>query len=236
MVIVMKDMESLQDFLNRINSFNQNSLPKDCDMQTNTNLLKKVDTNGKLLNYSGNTIVFYLPEDVKEKIYLIQQKLYDICGDILAEQLTKDSFHITLHDLLNGIPSENLQQEILKIQPLAIKILDNKTDIIRMKSNFLFNMVNTSMVLGFEPVDNDSHKTLMRYYQDFQNVVNLDYSLTPHVTIAYFKPQIINKNQVENLQIVIDWVKAQKSIYFDLSGSMLKYQTFTNMNNYKTVI
>ena len=236
MVIVMRDIESLQDFLNRINSFNQNSLPKDCDMQTNPNLFKKVDNNGKLLEYFGNTIIFCLPEEVKEKIYLIEQKLYDICGDVLAEPLAKDSFHITLHDLLNGTPSENLQQEMLKIQSLAIKMLDNKTDIIRMKSNFLFNMVNTSMVLGFEPVDNDSHKTLMRYYQDFQSVVNLDYPLTPHVTIAYFKLQIINKNQVKNLQSVIDWVKNQESIYCDLSGSMLKYQTFTNMNNYKTVI
>ena len=43
-----------------------------------------------------------LPEEVKRKIQVIQSKLYEECSDILAEPLIGDTFHITLHDLLNG--------------------------------------------------------------------------------------------------------------------------------------
>ena len=51
--------------------------------------------------FIGNTIVF-LPDEVKIRIYAIQEQLHRECSDILAEPLIKDTFHITLHDLLNG--------------------------------------------------------------------------------------------------------------------------------------
>ena len=57
---------------------------------------KKVDNFGKTKTFIGNTIVFLLPKEVKEKIHVIQNKLHKECGSILAEPLVKDTFHITM--------------------------------------------------------------------------------------------------------------------------------------------
>ncbi len=230
-----QQLETLDEFRSRTGSFNQNSLPVGKDMETNASLTRKVSCEGRMLGFGGNTIVFCLLSEVKEKIHVIQRRLYEVCGDILADPLATDTFHITLHDLVNGSLSAKLEQEILCIQRSAMKLANDisaEGRHIRMQSTFLFNMVNTSMVLGFEPVDEESCRILMEYYERFQNVVRLDYPLTPHVTLAYFKPGRIHMEQVGRLQSVIDFAKTQEKIHTELLGEMLEYQIFSDMNHY----
>ncbi len=230
-------LETLREFLERTGSFNQSSLPAGCGMDTNPGLTRKVSAEGRLLGYYGNTVVYRLPDEAKRQIRILQDKLYAVCGDVLAEPLAEDTFHITLHDLVSGPASPDLERAVREVEPAAAARTaecSNEPGIIRMRSSFLFNMVNTSMVLGFEPEDEESCHRLMRNYEAFQDIVALNYPLTPHVTLAYFKPGTIRAEQVGRLQSVIDFARAREVIRVELSGSMLEYQIFSSMNCYRT--
>ena len=61
-------LETLQEFQQRTCGFTSSSLPSG-SMETNPGLSKKVDREGKFLEYQGNTVVFDLPWKVKEKIF-----------------------------------------------------------------------------------------------------------------------------------------------------------------------
>ncbi len=230
--------ETLAELHSRISKFNQSSLPLGKTLTTNPNLTKKVNSDGTLLAYQGNTTVFTLDNNARRQIRSIQNRLYSTCHFSLAERLCSDTFHITLHDLLSDSPSQKLLNSLQDIQPKAqklVKDINARNESIQMQSTFLFNMVNTSMVLGFEPVDEESCQILMRYYQMFQDVVPLNYALTPHVTLAYFKPGHINAEQVQKLQNVIDFVKQRPPIFTTLCSQDLQYQFFLDMNIYRTL-
>ena len=232
-----RHLETLREFLERTGSFNQSSLPIGCGMDTNPGLTRKVGAEGRLLDYHGNTVVYRLPDEAKRQIGILQDKLYAVCGDVLAEPLAEDTFHITLHDLVSGPASPELERAMREVEPAVMTRTaerSNELGTIRMRSSFLFNMVNTSMVLGFEPEDEESCRRLMRNYEVFQDIVALNYPLTPHVTLAYFKPGTIRTEQVGRLQSVIDFARAQEVIRVELSGSMLEYQIFSSMNCYRT--
>lgn len=228
-------LETLDEFRKRTNSFNQTSLPER-GMITGVGLSKKVSPTGRLLRYEGSTVVFKLPDAVKTAIAGIQKMLYEVCSDVLADPLSKDTFHITLHDLVSGKPSSKLSREIKQIEPMVLRrvgYISAQEQPIRMKSTYLFNMVNTSMVLGFEPEDEDSCYMLMEYYQELQQELPLNYLLTPHVTLAYFRPGEIRPDQIKRLQSVVDRVKECAPIYIELMGCMAEYTLFTDMNHYK---
>ncbi len=229
---------SLYEFRLRTESFNRDSLPHNGNLVTNINLKNKVDLTGKIIPFIGNTVVFALTDDVKEKVCFIQNNLYKDCSAVLAEPLTKNSFHITLHDLLSGSPSSELEQKIKSIQSYSLDCVEkiaDKNELIHIQSTTLFNMVNTSIVLGFEPVDENSYQKLINYYDIFQSVVNLNYSLTPHITVAYFKPINIDVQYINKFQKIIDYVNSMEKISIELSGKMLKYQTFSDMNHYYSI-
>lgn len=230
-----KKLETLYEFQARVGSYNRTSLPVNSSMNTNRNLEKKVDNFGAMKTFVGNTVVFLLLDEVKRKIHVIQEQLHRECFDILAEPLIEDTFHITLHDLLNGEECADLRWRMGEIKDRAKQLvwqIAERNEEIRLKSSVLFNMVNTSMVLGFEPADEESCQRIMEYYEILQEVVSLSYPLTPHVTVAYFKPSRIEIEQVKKLQGVIDWVNEQTPIRMILSTKMLKYQEFSNMNHY----
>lgn len=229
-------METLKEFRNRTGQFNQSSLPIGGTIQPHERLNMKVTNNGEMQDYYGNTVIFKLPDDIKKEILLIQEELYKQCKDILAVPLKSELFHITLHDLINGGNLKVLEDKIQKTGKLAlerVKVINQEKLNIKLKSTYLFNLVSRSMVLGFEPVDEESCQKLMALHESFQSIVHLNYPLTPHVTLAYFIPnKIINAEQIDKLQSVIDFVKAREPINVLLEGSMLEYKTFSSMNSY----
>lgn len=229
----MNHLETLDQFHQRVDGFMQHSLNVSCAMETNPNLKMKVDSDGKFLPFYGNTVVFDLPVEIKNELEKIQSMLYEFCGDFLAEPLAPDSFHITLHDLLSNVSYSELKEMEPSAKRLAMS-LALKDEKIRMTSTYLFNMVNTSMVIGFSPADEESCDRVMFYYDLFQSVVPLAYPLTPHVTLAYYRPQMLETEQVQRLQTVIDEVSKRNKMTFELSSSMLKYQRFSDMNHYQT--
>ena len=61
------------------------SLPQWGDFSTNPNLTKKVDANGNLLPFLGNTVVFLLDEKTKDALAKLQDQLYYWGGELLAQ-------------------------------------------------------------------------------------------------------------------------------------------------------
>lgn len=252
----MARIENLHEFGLRTEWFSRESLHyNNGKFKTNGDLKRKVNQDGSLKTveigedgserpYGGNTIVFLLNGDCVERLVDIHAKLYQYCGNLLAEPLQASTFHMTLHDLKNGFLTPELAVQIEKSQaaakPLLKQIKDSGVVRIRMKATWLFNMNNTSVVLGLAPVDEDNCFRLMQLYELFQKVecIRLPYQLTPHITMAYYKPGTYEECELAGLRRAIEDVNREvrqiKPLEIELSTEQLVYQKFTDMNHYET--
>lgn len=232
----MSPWENLEEFRARTHTFLYNSLDASWPLETRPDLEQKVAGDGTLRPYWGNTVVFRLPELERAAIGGVQKLLYRECSPILAERLEERTLHITLHDLKSGPPDQTLKAAVEQMGPDVRRLLrEIREDArsIRLTSTAMFSMVNTSMVLGFEPEDEESCGVLMEYYQRFQSLVPLPYRLTPHVTLAYFRPGIHSTRWVEKLQKTVKLVGERPPIRLELTGGDLEYQIFAGMNHYQ---
>lgn len=221
--------------INTLDDYVCRSLPQWGDFTTNPNLRKKVDEAGNLLPFMGNTVVFLLDDDTKEKLRKLQESLYWAAPDMLAQPLQMSTFHMTLHDLANGTPDQaGLQDYMCYTQERVSQILPDWKGAppLRMKATWLFNMVNTSIVLGLAPVDEESWRRLDDMYTALEDVVCLGYALTPHITVGYFLPGTYSPEQVQRLSVALRNVDLE--ITLDMKNLVL--QNFTDMNHYETVL
>ncbi len=230
--------ESFQQFKDRINSFAWDGLYTRDNFHIRANAIYKVDYDGSFKSFFGNTVVFDLPNEVKDYAYEVQEKLYSYCPSMMAERLTRESFHITLHDLLNGTPSEELEKQV-EVMSIRAKELMKEIQLQKKTLNFtttaLMNMVNVSMVLVVEPADEETYNAMMALYVKFEQLLHLHYSLTPHITLAYYKPGVYGADVLNPLADLIAAVNAGPKCKFTVDTDMLMYQIFTDMKNFKTV-
>lgn len=204
------------------------------DFAVNPNLTKKVDEQGRLLPYAGNTVVYLLDDDTRQQLRQIRDELYRSAGEMLAEPLQESTFHMTLHDLANGCPGrEGLAEWMRFTEARAAALLERWGTVppIRMKATWLFNMVNTSIVLGLRPAEGEDWQRLDGMYMELENVVSLGYGLTPHITMAYFRPGTWSPDQIRRL------AEAMRPVELDveLRGENLVLQSFSDMNHYETI-
>lgn len=252
----MARIESLHEFRLRTEWFSGESIHyNNGEFMTNGELKRKVNEDGSLKTveigadgserpYGGNTVVFLLEGDYVERLVDIQSKLYQFCGNLLAEPLQPSTFHMTLHDLKNRFLTPGLAAQIQKseaaVKPLLREIKGSGVVRIRMKATYLFNMNNSSVVLGLAPADEDNCYRLMRLYELFQNIesIRLPYQLTPHITMAYYKPGTYKEQELAGLRRAINEVNREvrqlKPLEIELNTEQLVYQTFTDMNHYVT--
>ena len=221
--------------INTLDDYICNSIPQWGDFTTNPNLRKKVDDEGKLLPFMGNTVVFLLDDDAKEKLRQLQESLYQAAPDMLAQPLQMSTFHMTLHDLANGTPGQlGLDDYMRYTQEKVSQILPGWKDTapLRMKTTWLFNMVNTSIVLGLKPADEETWRRLDEMYTTLEDVVHLGYALTPHITVGYFLPGTYTPEQVQRLSVALRNVDME--ITLDMKNLVL--QEFFDMNHYETAL
>lgn len=230
--------ETKEHFENRINRFIWNSIPEKGELWTIGGLITKVNEKGSLKPFFGNTTVFLLDDHAVSFVENIQKKLYECCGHILAESLGKETFHITLHDLVNGSVRSRIEKKMQMKGFTAYSMLAQlkKMDIppIRMESTCVFNMASTSLVLGMKPADEESYQTWMMLYEFFQNAVELEYRSTPHITLAYYKPGIYPAEELTALRELISECNQKEKLVTELSINKLVYQEFESMNHYIT--
>ena len=201
--------------------------------QTNPNLRQKVQ--GKtLLPFFGNTTVFLLDDSSRQQLSVLQEELYRKAGWMLADRLKQETFHMTLHDLVNGPElTEDLQRQMREAEHKAKALLAGWRDQspLQMEATWMFNMVNTSIVLGLAPADNDSWERLDAMYTALHAVVPLNHGLTPHITMAYYRPDTYTVYDLKCLKEALRPVELK----ITLQMKDLVFQNFTDMNSYQTI-
>lgn len=218
--------------INLLEDYIPESLPERGDFTTNPNLLRKTDPTGKFLPFYGNTVVFDLDGETKFALRELQERLYKSAGWMLSGKLDPSTFHMTLHDLVNGPEdAENLRFRMeaaeAKVKPL-LECWRGQPEL-KMKTTWLFNMVNTSIVLGLSPADEETWRRLDGMYMALESVVSLGYAMTPHITMAYFRPGIYTQYDLDHLRQALGPVERNVTLRME----DLFYQEFTDMNHYE---
>ena len=201
---------------------------------TNPNLVKKVDEKGRFREFTGNTTVFLLDESTKSKIGALRDELYAAAGFMLADPLQTATFHVTLHDLVNGpADAEGIADQMKAVSEPAKALIQGfrQQPPLKMRTTWMFNMVNTSIVLGLAPVDGDSCARLDAMYQAFEQILPLGYALTPHITLAYYRPGRYSAHEAALLSRALSAVNME----IQIQPKDLVLQTFQDMNHYETV-
>ena len=172
-------------------------------------------------------------EESKHHLQSLQEQLYKAAGWMLSQKLDPGTFHMTLHDLVNGpeLTDElkfRMQEAEAKVKPV-LESWKSKCPLC-LKATWLFNMVNTSIVLGLAPVDEDSWNRLSEMYRAMENIVPLGYAMTPHITIAYLKPGNWSAYDLNFLRQALFPVELEVKMYTE----DLHYQEFSDMNHYES--
>lgn len=232
-------METYQEFINRISAF---ELPElllgDGAFVSSRSVAGKVNDDNFFRSFCGDTIIFDLSEQEKIQIHNMTEQLYSEVPECFSERLGKDTLHMTLHDLSNSPElsdvafkmqeNEKKLQEILSAEPV-------EPQKIKMKSMAVFNMVNTALVIGLCPENEQEYKRLMNLYQIGDRIVKLPYPFTPHITLAYYNkfgfPEI-SKRKLENVVNRLN----KSPVYVTLDTERLCYKHFSSMNLYNTVM
>ena len=224
-------METLTEFLTRVDSFQRDSLRD--TLTTKPLLVEKVAPDGRLRPFFGNTMIFDLPEDIQLQIGRMQLILHHRCGDMLAEPLAPATLHMTLHDLLNGVDEAALAEPVQQTGLQAKAILDELRHAgippIHLTSTCAFNMTNGSVALGFAPDTEQDCAAIMGMHARFQDVVALNYPLTPHVTLAYYKP---GSYDTAALAEALREINTLPKVRIGVETTCLHYYRFTGMNTY----
>lgn len=228
-------MENLHEFHARVDGFQRDSLPHDGVLTTKPLLVEKVAPDGGLLPFFGNTMIFDLPQEVQLAIARMQLILHHRCGRMLAQPLAPHTLHMTLHDLLNGVDADALAEPVRRTGEQSKAILARQrqeNQPIRLTSTLVFNMVNGSVALGFAPDTEADCARIMAMHAAYQAVVALNYPLTPHVTLAYFKPGTYGPEEVARLAEALAEINALPRVHIAVDAEGLHYYTFEDMNTY----
>ena len=224
-------MENLTEFHARVDSFQRDSLQS--TLTTKPLLVEKVAPDGGLRPFFGNTMIFDLPADVQLQIARMQLMLHHRCAEMLAQPLAPATLHMTLHDLLNGVDADALAAPVTQTGAQAKAILAElrAADLppIHLTSTLAFNMTNGSVALGFAPDTEADCAAIMGMHSRFQDVVALNYPLTPHVTLGYYKP---GSYGTAALAEVLQSINALEKVHITVDAACLHYYRFTDMNTY----
>ena len=229
-------METLHEFHARVDGFQRDSLPHDGRMTTKPLLVEKVAPDGALRPFFGNTMIFDLPMEAQLPIARMQLILHHRCGFMLAQPLAPRTLHMTLHDLLNGVDADRLAAPVhqtgLQAQAILMTQRDAGIPPIRLTSTLAFNMTCGSVCLGFAPDTEEDCAALMGMHASYQRVVALNYPLTPHVTLAYFRPGVYGPEEIAALAEALREINALPKVHITVDAACLHYYTFTDMNTY----
>ena len=228
-------MENLNQYQQRT-SFMWDSLPHEGGFTTSPGLRAKADPAGQLLPFYGDTVIFTLPREMIRWLTSVQDDLYAACGGYLAQKLDPETFHITLHDLQNspaGWPS-GMPGNQKRAQTLLKTARETLPPEVIVRTNCVFSMAGTSVVMGFEPAQDSDCRVLMSLYRAFQQIRPLHYPLTLHATLAYYRPGGFDSVECALLRDALQQLGRERREW-RLRLSELCYATFDSMNHYRVI-
>ncbi len=232
-------METFKEFSDRINSFQKKELNLGGnDFTVSPSVAHKVNADNTFKDFYGDTVVFDLDADAKAELTEYTDLLYSAAPQCFCERLIPHTFHVTLHDLSNSTTLSEIAEQVFCNE---LKIMQIKSDLqkfnpakIKLKSTCVFNMVNTSLVLGLCPATENDYNVIMGLYSIIDGVKQLPYPFTPHITLAYYNANGFSASAAKSLENIVN--KINSKINIELSLTDLYYQKFTNMNNYVDIV
>ena len=228
-------METYKEFLDRINSFEKSEIDLgDGYFKGSGSIPLKVNEDNSFRPFFGDTVVFNLDDATKKKLEKIVYSINAVAPECFCERLVSNTFHMTLHDLSNSPVLEDVAVELFHNELKAVKIAEKITEQkIKMKSKYIFNMVNTSLVMGLYPTDEVEYNKLMDLYYLFDDVKKLSYPLTPHITLGYYNVNGFSAESSRKLENIVKELNANEmEIEIELDTKELFYQKFISMNDY----
>ena len=228
-------VEKYNDFIERI-SYQQAELQLgDGFFTPDSRVYEKVNQDNSFKPFYGDTVVFDLDSRIKNKIAGIIDRLYKIAPECFCEHIKEDTIHMTLHDLSASENLESIASEVFGNEIELLRVLKEnpqQLNSIKMKTNFIINMVSTSLVLTLIPADEAEWNKLQELYELINKVKVCQYPfLTPHITLAYFNYNGFDEKSADNLKTAVHELNKN---HFDITlrTNRLYYQKFISMNDY----
>ena len=231
-------MENYKEFLLRVGEF---QLP-DLDLGKNyfkgkASLAYKIDDDNRLKNFFGDTVVFELDDTTKSIIGKLVDEIFYAAPECFAERLHTSTLHMTLHDLSNSPVLDEVAEEMERnLEEIKKRVSRFGKRIIRMRTSVIFNMVNTSLVMGLVPSDEGEHQKLMELHGIVDEVKRAQYPLTPHITLGYYNIHGFDEGAARKLEDAVNKLNRNEKIDIILNTDRLYYQRFTSMNQYDNAL
>ncbi|MBR6164388.1 MAG: hypothetical protein IKQ45_00490 [Clostridia bacterium] len=210
---------------------------------THEGLGRKVNPDGSYAPFHGSTVAFRPGKKCFRIIRLMMSVLYqklDGTG-MLAIPLPDDAIHMTLHDLVSpemcsSYPAEAYDPEVVQSIDRAAGIVEDIRKEyagrkITMVSDRIVSMVAKSVVLMLRPQTEEDFELLMELYRRFDEIQSLPYPLTPHITLAYFKPGMIDGDTLGEA-VEFAQIDPEKAPVFAFFPEALTAQSFLDMQSY----
>ncbi len=231
-------MENYAQFTERIDSFEKPDLDfGEEGFVLNSRVWDKFDQNGKFRPFYGDTTVFDLPQNIKNKLNSMVDFLYKESGECFAERVKTSTFHITLHDLSNSCELSEISEQVFRNELTLLKFVHSHKIpkcAIDFETNYIINMVGTSLVLALKPKTKEDYNKLMNLYSIVDCAKALPYLLTPHITLAYYNVAGFNRESAERLCEIVNELN-KESFELTVSSDTLYYVKFTDMNSYHKI-
>lgn len=211
-------------------------------------LENKIKPDGSYAPFYGSTVVFRSGRQELQMINMMQRLLHHKLesSGMLVSPLPVSTIHMTLHDLISPefctTDSGNQEEyhiEVAKsVKHAEVKVAEIRKEYaglkITMVADRIVNMVSKSLVLLLKPQTEEDYKMLLEMYGRFDEVKRLPYPLTPHITLAYFKPGMIDGERlgeaVEFAQIHPDHAPV-----FEFYTEGITVQKFSDMKTYRDI-
>ena len=246
-IVIEDKVTSLKQYINRMNKEHDGSYQyytsDNIIWNTPSSLKNKISNDGKLKPYFGNTLVFTLSDKEKNKLGKIQDRLRSQFS-YLSEALSKDKFHLTLHDLFHAKDFKLIEGQlshskvIIKKQfKIISEYLKENPDrrFISMRPSMVLPSVNTSIVVNYLPSTSEDYKILFNIYKLFDEIVTLPYFLRAHITLDYFLPKNLIGAELSDLSKSLIELNSKELPIIQLDLLDLSYQLFQSMNEYSTL-
>lgn len=233
-------MESYKQFLNRINSFEKLDFSLNEEyFIPDPSIYSKVDSNNEFRKFYGDTTVFDLDDNTKEKISKMIKKLYSEIPECFCEKRITDTLHMTMHDLDSSTDMKEVKDKV-NCNLIKLKKVLKETPIIeqkiKMRTNFITDFGHVNLVLALCPVNEEEYKKLMEVRSIIDRVKTLDYKFTPHITLAYFNSKGFDVQSVKKLVKTVRELNNTENFEIELDTKELYYQRFKNMNSYRNLL
>jgi len=215
---------------------------------THEGLTNKVDQDGHYVVFPGTTVVFRPDKRCLQTIQLMQRVLdQQLQGTgMLMPILPASTIHMTLHDLVSPEQSvsdaahpDAYERDMAESLNSAVKIVEGiRRDYaswkITMVADRIVNMVSKSLVLLLKPQTEQDYELLLDMYGRFDEIVRLPYLFTPHITLAYFRPGLLDGDRLGEA-VNFAQIGPDQALTFEFYPEGLTAQVFRDMQSYADI-